>query len=142
MKRKFFEILTVSLITLAILFVPLAVFARIWQLHLEFVNHTAVVAKPNQQPGPRDRSATTQIATLESPPQFSKLIRDETETTSLLRTVQRAIIINLILELVVFIPLGFGLGIFWQSWYRTYRSALFQKQVAKLEKLWQQSIQS
>ncbi|MEB3149536.1 MAG: hypothetical protein VKL60_10975 [Sphaerospermopsis sp.] len=141
MKLKIFNVLTVGLVTLAVLSPGIIVFNLIWGRHLELVktqNLSCELTKIN--PGYASFSFSNQsVNTLESLTQ--KKIPANNFFLQLQMIVEQYKIVTILQWLVLATPICIGLGIIAYDRYLVYRAAVFKAQVEMLERLWQQSIE-
>jgi hypothetical protein len=141
MKLKILNVLTVGVVTLAVLSPGIIVFNLIWGRHIELVktqNLSCQVTKINQG---SDFLSLQQksINTLQSPIQEQLAPHNFFVKVQIL--VEQYKIVTILQWLVLCIPIGIGLGIIAYDRYLVYRAAVFQAQVEMLERLWQQSIE-
>jgi hypothetical protein len=141
MKLKICNVVTVGLVTLAVLSPGIMVFNLIFGEHIEFVktqNLSSEVTNINKS-----------YTTLFLPSQSINILESLTEKNltpnnfflQLQMIVQQYKIITILQCLVFITPIGIGLGIIAYDRYLVYRAAVFKAQVEMLERLWQQSIE-
>lgn len=141
MKLKILNVLTVGVVTLAVLAPGIIVFNLIWGRHIELVktqNLSCQVTNINQ--GSEFVSLQPKsINNLQSP------THDKSSTHNFFVQLQMLIeqykIAKILQWLVLTTPICIGLGIIAYDRYLVYRAAVFKAQVEMLEKLWQQSIE-
>lgn len=128
---KLKQIITVSLISFILLTPTLIVYAEIWQWHLDFLNAQSVSNNANQ--------FVSEISLLATSTSCEMGIErsDWTQQRSTLNLLTQNFLFTLCL-----IPLAVVLGILLQKTYRLYRAYIFRQQVQRLERLWQQNMQS
>ena len=141
MKCKFVKILTVCLITLAVLFPEVVVFGVVWDRHMSLVQIQHLACKGNQ-------ISTGKLAFY---PKQEDLVSDRYQTSNkffhanfveqFLTFNEHCKIVKIMQWLFLFIPIFLGILTLVYDRYLMYRAAIFQQQVEMLEKLWQQSIE-
>lgn len=142
MKVKFLNILTVGLITLAVLSPGLVVFGVIWGRHIQLVKTQNLFCQVNNNNISDDRSLTFQThRTPTFPTQASTKPPDHNLLTRLRNGAEQYYLATILQWLFLFIPICIGLVTIGYDRYLVYRAAVFQEQVAMLERLWQQSIE-
>jgi hypothetical protein len=141
MKLKILNVLTVSLVTLAVLSPGIIVFNLIWGRHIELVktqNLSCQVTKMNKGSEPFF-SQPESINTLQSPAKKKLPQHNFFEQLQILVTKYK--IATILQWLVLGTPVGIGLGILVYDRYLVYRTAVLKAQIEMLERLWQQSIE-
>ncbi|BCL36565.1 hypothetical protein [Nostoc sp. MS1] len=140
MKVKLLNVLTVCLITLAVLSPGLVVFSLVWLRHTEFVKTQNLEFETNKIYSANTTlfSATTN-QTL-APPQVSTQNPDQSIVNQLLTAEQYKLAV-LLQWFILLTPVFIGLGIIVYDRYLLYRAAILKEQIEMLEKLWQQSIE-
>lgn len=141
MKCKFVKILTVCLITLAVLSPEVVVFGVVWDRHMSLVQIQHLSCKGNQ-------ISTGKLAFY---PKQEDLVSDRDQTSNkyfnanfveqFLTFTEHYKIVKIMQWLFLFIPIFLGILTLVYDRYLMYRAAIFQQQVEMLEKLWQQSIE-
>jgi hypothetical protein len=127
--KALLKFLTVCLITL-VLISPALVVWRIWEYHNEFVSVQRVVLQDNY-------TALNQALSLKTNDrEFSPTLTVQSPSNS----VSSAITIPALLSLIASVPLGFYSGLLLSNRYQTRHNTTLERQVATLEKIWQQSI--
>lgn len=116
MRLKLAKLLTVCLITLAVLSPELLVLGVVWKYHLQLESTKSLASEMNKL------DSSNYIHTLLTCLQDEKFIY---------------LLCWFLLSLSIFV----GLGFFLYDRYLVYRASVLQKQVQMLEKLWQQSIE-
>jgi hypothetical protein len=141
MKLKILNVLTVGVVTLAVLAPGIIVFNLIWGRHIELVktqNLSCQVTNINQ--GSEFLSLQPKsINTLPSP--THQKLSPHNFFVQLQILVEQYKIATILQWLVLATPICIGLGIIAYDRYLVYRAAVFKAQVEMLEKLWQQSIE-
>ncbi|MBD2502357.1 hypothetical protein [Anabaena azotica] len=138
MKVKLLNVLTVSLLTLAVLSPGLLVFSVAWVRHIEFVKTQKLSFEVNKiNPANTTLSTTTQNLdqTL-----VSNQISDQNIVNQVLSAEQYKIAV-ILQWFILLTPVFIGLGIIVYDRYLIYRAAVLQAQIEMLERLWQQSIE-
>jgi hypothetical protein len=136
MRSRIVNIITVCLVTLAVLSPGVVVFGIIWGRHIELLeikNSTYAVNQIGKN--------TTDEALNQS------LLTTQQEDTKpnpaqeMLTTIEQYKIATLLEWFFLFFPICIGLAILFYDRYLVYRSAVLQEQIEMLERLWQQSIE-
>ncbi|WP_413174476.1 hypothetical protein [Anabaena azotica] len=141
MKLKLLNVLTVSLVTLAILSPGIIVFNLIWGRHIELVktqNLSCQVTKIKKDYSP----LSLQPESINTP-QFpaNKKLSQHNFFVQLQILAEQYKIATILQWLVLCTPIGIGFGILGYDRYLVYRAAVLKAQVEMLERLWQQSIE-
>jgi hypothetical protein len=141
MKLKLLNVLTASLVTLAILYPGIIVFNLIWGRHIELVktqNLSCQVTKIKKGYNP----LSLQPESINTPqfPANRKLSRHNF-FVQLQILAEQYKIATILQWLVLCTPIGIGFGILGYDRYLVYRAAVLKAQVEMLERLWQQSIE-
>ncbi|ADI65048.1 hypothetical protein [Trichormus azollae] len=141
MKLKLLDVLTASLVTLAILYPGIIVFNLICGRHIELVNTqnlSCQVTKIKKGYNP----LSLQLESINTPqfPANRKLSRHNF-FVQLQILAEQYKIATILQWLVLFTPIGIGFGILGYDRYLVYRAAVLKAQVEMLERLWQQSIE-
>ncbi|MBW4641739.1 MAG: hypothetical protein KME23_01720 [Goleter apudmare HA4340-LM2] len=141
MRVKLVNVLTVCVVTLAVLSPALLVFSVVWGKHIELVETQSSACEINKDCVRKNTSSSRSKIINHS--QYQASIQNSTHTLEHQRlTVAEQYQLAIILQWVFFlIPIFFGVGIIIYDRYLVYRAAVFKEQVAMLEKLWQQSIE-
>ncbi|MEA5578753.1 hypothetical protein [Anabaena sp. UHCC 0451] len=141
MKLKILNVLTVGLVTLAVLSPGIIVFNLIWGRHIELVrtqNLSCQITKINK--GSDSLSLQPQsINTLPSP--TSKKLSQHNFFVQVQILAKQYKIAAILQWLVLATPIGIGFWIIGYDRYLVYRAAVLKAQVEMLERLWQQSIE-
>ena len=141
MKCKFVNVLTVCLITLAVLSPGVVVFGVVWERHMSLVQIQHLACKGNQ-------ISTGKLA---FSPKQEDLVSDRDETSNklfnanfveqLLSFTEYYKILKILQWFFLSIPILLGILIIVYDRYLMYRAAIFQQQVEMLERLWERSIE-
>ena len=141
MKVKLLKVLTVSLVTLALISPGVAVFTIVWGQHREFVktqNLSCELPKINiayPQLVPQTKIINTQ-------PFLVKVKSSDNNFLHQLKIAAKKYKLVTILQwLFLVIPICIGVGIIAYDRYLVYRAAVLKEHIAMLEKMWQQSIE-
>jgi hypothetical protein len=141
MKVKLLNVLTVSLVTLALISPGVIVFAIVWGQHREFVktqNLSCELQKINIA-SPK-LSSQTQIINTQS-----SLVKVKLSDRNFLHQLQMAArkykLATILQWLFLVTPICIGIGIIAYDRYLVYRAAVLKEHVAMLERMWQQSIE-
>ncbi|BAT55729.1 unknown protein [Nostoc sp. NIES-3756] len=140
MKVRLLNVLTVCLVTLAVLSPGLVVFSLVWVRHTEFVKTQKIEFEANKINSANTTlfSATTN-QNLE-PTQVSTQLSDQNLVNQLLTAEQYKLAV-LLQWFILLTPVFIGLGIIVYDRYLIYRAAVLKEQIEMLERLWQQSIE-
>jgi hypothetical protein len=140
MKVKLLNVLTVCLVTLAVLSPGLVVFSLVWIRHTEFVKTQKLEFAANKiNPTNTTLFTTTTNQNLEAP-HVSTQVSDQNIVNQLLTAEQYQLAV-LLQWFILLTPVFIGLGIIVYDRYLIYRAAVLKEQIEMLEKLWQQSIE-
>ncbi|MBO1056545.1 hypothetical protein VB638_04925 [Dolichospermum sp. UHCC 0684] len=141
MKVKLLNVLTVSLVTLALISPGVVVFAIVWGQHREFVktqNLSCELPKINiasPQLVPQQKIINTQ-------PSLVKVKLSNNNFLHQLKIAARKYKLATILQWIFLItPICTGIGIIAYDRYLVYRAAVLKEHIAILERMWQQSIE-
>ncbi|HEY9800317.1 MAG TPA: hypothetical protein V6D25_08155 [Leptolyngbyaceae cyanobacterium] len=138
MKVKLLNVLTVCLLTLAVLSPGLLVFSVAWVRHIEFVKTQKLPFEVNKI-NPANTTLSTTTPNLDQP-LVSNQISDQNIVNQVLTAEQYKIAV-ILQWFILLTPVFIGLGIIVYDRYLIYRAAVLQEQIEMLEKLWQQSIE-
>lgn len=141
MKLKILNVLTVSMVTLAVLAPGIIVFNLVWGQHIELVktqNLSCQVTNINQGSEPLSLQPKS-INTLQSP--VYKKLSPHNFFVKLKIIVQQYKIVAILQWIVLSIPILIGFGVIAYDRYLIYRAAVFKAQVEMLERLWEHSIE-
>jgi hypothetical protein len=141
MKVKFLNVLTVCLVTLAVLFPGLVVLSVVWGRHIELVKTQNLACEfKNNSAG--NTTLSPQIAgTNSSQSQPSIQLSDRNAVNQVLTAVEQYKLAAIVQWVVLLTPIFVGLGIIVYDRYLVYRAALLQEQIEMLERLWRQGIE-
>ncbi|TAE56460.1 MAG: hypothetical protein EAZ87_18365 [Nostocales cyanobacterium] len=141
MKLKILNILTVSMVTLAVLAPGIIVFNLVWQRHIELVktqNLSCQITNINQDS--EFLSLQQQSINIPQSPVKNKL-SPHNFYAQLKTIVKQYKILTICKWLVLSIPILIGFAVIAYDRYLIYRAAVFKAQVEMLERLWKQSIE-
>jgi hypothetical protein len=147
MRSKLVQLLTVYLMTLAIIFPALVVFGIVWQRHLEIKkiqhfacesNHTSLSAVADFSSKSNFYSTNSCVSPIRE--KETVLHQEKNIFDVFFSNTQDETFIYLV-EWFLFMPVVLGFGIVLYNKYLLYQAAVFQKQVEMLERLWQQNIE-
>ncbi|MEH2061124.1 MAG: hypothetical protein V7K50_02455 [Nostoc sp.] len=139
MKAKLLNVLTVCVVTLAVLSPELVVFGIIWERHIELVKSQNLAAQVS--------NTTTDALTLAPQtegthsPQTSIQSSDRNVVHQMLTVAEQYKFANILQWFFLLTPICVGLGILFYDRYLVHRAAVLKEQVEMLERLWQQSIE-
>lgn len=139
MRAKIVNILTVCLLTLAVLSPGVVVFGVIWGRHIELLETKDSTSELNHI-GVNTADESPLLATKTE----VKNLDPNTEPNpaqEILSTVEQYEIATMLEWVFLFIPLCVGFGILFYDRYLVYRAAILQEQIEMLERMWQQSIE-
>jgi hypothetical protein len=141
LKVKLLNVLTVCLVTLAVLSPGVVVFSVVWGRHTELVKtqNLACVVNKNNSDNARLSTQTTSINP--SPNQPNTKFSDCNVVNQILTATEQYRLATLLQWLILLTPICIGLGILVYDRYLVYRAAVLKEQIAMLERLWQQSIE-
>ncbi|MBS3025845.1 MAG: hypothetical protein HCA25_01780 [Dolichospermum sp. DET50] len=141
MKIKLLKVLTVSLVTLALISPGVGVFTIVWGQHREFVktqNLSCELPKINiasPQLVPQTKIINTQ-------PSLVKVkLSDNNFLHQLKIAAKKYNLVTILQWLFLVTPICVGVGIIAYDRYLVYRAAVLKEHIAMLEKMWQQSIE-
>ncbi|MFY7799272.1 MAG: hypothetical protein ACOVQ3_09895 [Dolichospermum sp.] len=141
MKVKFLNLLTVSLVTLALISPGIIVFAIVWGQHKEFVktqNLSCELPKINiasPQLAPQTKIINTQ-------PSLVKVkLSDNNFLHQLEIAVKKYKLATILQWLFLVTPIFIGVVIIAYDRYLVYRAAVLKEHIAMLERMWEQSIE-
>ncbi len=141
MKVKFLNVLTVCLVTFAVLSPGLVVLSVVWGRHIELVK-TQNLACEFKKNSADDTTFSPQIAsTNSSQSQSSIQLSERNAVNQVLTAVEQYKLAAILQWFVLLTPIFVGLGIIVYDRYLVYRAALLQEQIEMLERLWQQGIE-
>ncbi|MEH2054782.1 MAG: hypothetical protein V7K97_01100 [Nostoc sp.] len=139
MKAKLLNVLTVCVVTLAVLSPELVVFGIIWERHLELVKSQNLAAEVNNT----NTDALTLAPQTEGThsPQTSIQSSDRNVVHQMLTVAEQYKFANILQWFFLLTPICVGLGILFYDRYLVHRAAVLKEQVEMLERLWRQSIE-
>ncbi|MHC5596864.1 MAG: hypothetical protein ACYTXC_13135 [Nostoc sp.] len=139
MKAKLLNVLTVCVVTLAVLSPELVVFGIIWERHIELVKSQNLAAQVNNT----NTDALTLAPQTEGThsPQTSIQSSDRNVVHQMLTVAEQYKFANILQWFFLLTPICVGLGILFYDRYLVHRAAVLKEQVEMLERLWQQSIE-
>jgi hypothetical protein len=141
MKVKLLNVLTVCVITLAVLSPALLAFSIVWGRHIELVKAQNSICEVNNNSKTNEFLVPQRDAIVSSQNQDSITTSENHLKPQKLTAIEQYQLAT-ILEWVFFLtPICIGLGIIVYDRYLVYRNAVFKEQVEMLERLWQQSIE-
>ncbi|MBO3461038.1 hypothetical protein G7B40_018330 [Aetokthonos hydrillicola Thurmond2011] len=141
MKLKIVNVLTVCLITLAVLSPELVVFGVVWEQHMELVEIQHLACESNQSnPAKLELAPKQEVKTSYQHKRRNKFFNTDF-FEQILTIAEQYNIDNILQRFLLLIPILLGLLAFLYDRYLTYRAAIFQKRVEMLERLWQHSIE-
>ena len=141
MKVKLLNVLTVSLVTLALISPGVVVFAIVWGQHREFVKtqNLSCESQTIKIASSKDVSTTKIINTRPS------LLQTKSSENNFLHQAQIVVkkyqIVNILQWIFLITPICIGALIIAYDRYLVYRSAVLKAQIAMLERMWQESIE-
>lgn len=139
MKAKLLNVLTVCVVTLAVLSPELVVFGIIWERHLDLVKSQNLADEVNKA----NTDALALVPQTESThsPQTSIQSSDRNVVHQMLSVAEEYKFATILQWFFLLTPICVGLGILFYDRYLVHRAALLKEQVEMLERLWQQSIE-
>ena len=141
MKVKLLNVLTVCLVTLAVLSPGVVVFSIVWGRHTELVKTQDLACVVNKNNSDNARLSTQTKTLNSSPNQPNTKLSDCNVVNQILTATEQYRLATLLQWLILLTPICIGLGILVYDRYLVYRAAVLKEQIAMLERLWQQSIE-
>jgi hypothetical protein len=141
MKVKLLNVLTVCLVTLAVVSPGLVVFGVIWGRHIELVKTQNLSCAINHNNLVNPALFHQQKSKSTSQYQANIKISNRNFLKQMQVGIEQYQIVTILQWLFLFTPICIGLGIIGYDRYLVYRAAVFKAQVEMLERLWQQSIE-
>ncbi len=146
MKGKVINVLTVCLVTLAVLSPEIVVFGVIWQRHLELekiqvANTFNEFDNFNFLENPSiylEKTYTTSFLDSIEAKQELDIMSFVQELSALLDKYNFFVILQ---RLLLLIPIGIAISIFIYDRYLIYRAAIYKQQVQMLEKMWHNNVE-
>ncbi|WP_373526800.1 hypothetical protein [Nostoc sp.] len=139
MKAKLLNVLTVCVVTLAVLSPELVVFGIIWERHLDLVKSQNLADEVNK--ANTDALALVPQTEGTHSPQTSIQFSDRNVVHQMLSVAEEYKFATILQWFFLLTPICVGLGILFYDRYLVHRAALLKEQVEMLERLWQQSIE-
>ncbi|MFN6483762.1 MULTISPECIES: hypothetical protein [unclassified Nostoc] len=139
MKAKLLNVLTVCVVTLAVLSPGLVVFGIIWERHLELVKSHNLASEVNNTTIDAPTLAPQTEGT--HSPQTSIQSSDRNVVHQMLTVAEQYKFATILQWFFLLTPICVGLGILFYDRYLVHRAAVLKEQVEMLERLWQQSIE-
>lgn len=130
MKIKFLNVLTVCLVTLAVLSPGLAVFSIVLGRHAELVKTQHSACEVNKSSSPKASANPLQS-------QPSTQVSDCNAVNQLLTAVEQYRLATILQWFILLTPIFVGLGIIAYDRYLVYRANVLKEQIEMLERLWQ-----
>jgi hypothetical protein len=150
MKGKVVSILTVGLVTLAVLSPELVVFGIVWQRHLELEKiynadtfttnidlDVNIPNTPNTRSYLKSDESNSFLHSFETQQKLNAVTFVQ-ELSALLKKYSFFVILQ---RLLLFIPIGISITIFIYDRYLSYRATVYKEQVDMLEKMWHFNIE-
>ncbi|MDF5708811.1 MAG: hypothetical protein PUP90_14395 [Nostoc sp. S4] len=138
MKVKLLNLLTVCIVTLAVLSPGLVVFGIIWERHLELLESQNLACQVSKTSGAIAVTPQTESTPLS---QTSIQSSDQNVVNQMVTIAEQYKFGTILQWFFLLTPICIGLGIIFYDRYLVYRAAIFKEQVEMLERLWQQSIE-
>ncbi|MFS0513888.1 hypothetical protein ACEYW6_04070 [Nostoc sp. UIC 10607] len=139
MKAKLLNVLTVCVVTLAVLSPGVVVFSIVWERHLELVKSQNLACEVNKIS--TDAPALAPRIEGTHSPQASIQSSDRNLIHQMLTVAEQYKFATILQWFFLLIPICVGLGILFYDRYLVHRAAVLKEQVEMLERLWQQSIE-
>jgi hypothetical protein len=141
MKVKLLNVLTVCVVTLAVLSPGLLVFSIVWGRHIELVKAQNLTWEVNNNSKANEFLVPQSERVPFTSNQTSTSISNPNLETQKLTVVEQYQLVIFLEWFFLLTPICVGLGIIAYDRYLVYRNAVFKEQVEMLERLWQQSIE-
>jgi hypothetical protein len=139
MKAKLLNVLTVCVLTLAVLSPELVVFGIVWERHLELVKSQNLAYEVNNTT--KDAPALAPQKEVTHSPQTNIQSSDRNVIHQMLTVAEQYKFATILQWFFLLTPICVGLGILFYDRYLVHRAAVLKEQVEMLERLWQQSIE-
>jgi hypothetical protein len=139
MKAKLLNVLTVCVVTLAVLSPEIVVFGIIWERHLELVKSQNLAHEVNNTSANAPALAPQTEGT--HSPQTNIQSSDRNVVHQMLTVAEQYKFATILQWFFLLTPICIGLGILFYDRYLVHRAAVLKEQVEMLERLWQQSIE-
>jgi len=141
MKVKLLNVLTVGLVTLALISPGVVVFAIVWGEHREFVktqNLSCELPKINIA----SPQLVSQTKVINTQPSLANVKSSDNNFLHQIQIATKKYKLATILQWIFLItPICIGIGIIAYDRYIVYRAAVLKEHIAMLERMWQQSIE-
>ena len=141
MKVKLLNVLTVCVVTLAVVSPAIVVFSIVWERHIELAKAQNSTCEVNNNIKANEFLFSQNENVNSSGIQTSISISKPKLTTQKLTALEQYQLATIIEWFFLLTPICVGLGIIVYDRYIGYRNAVFKEQVEMLERLWQQSIE-
>jgi hypothetical protein len=141
MKVKLLIVLTVCIVTLAVLSPAILVFSMVYGRHIELVKAQNSTCEMNNNSRANDFLVSQNEGVPFTSNQESISTSKPNLETQNLTAVEQYQLATILEWFFLITPIYVGLGIIGYDRYLVYRNAVFQEQVEMLERLWQQSIE-
>ncbi|MBR8833129.1 MAG: hypothetical protein DSM106950_03550 [Stigonema ocellatum SAG 48.90 = DSM 106950] len=138
MKCKFVNILTVCLITLAVLSPELLVFGVVWEQHMSLEQIQILAYKGNEISTGKLAFSPKQEEIVSDRDKTNNKFFDTTFVEQFLPYTKNYKFVKILQWFFLCIPIFLGILTLVYDRYLMYRAAIFQQQVQMLERLWQQ----
>ena len=135
MKAKLLNVLTVCVVTLAVLSPEIVVFGIVWERHLELVKSQNLAYEVNNTTIDAPQTEGTHS------PQTNIQSSDRNVVHQMLTVAEQYKFGTILQWFFLLTPICIGLGILFYDRYLVHRAAVLKEQVEMLERLWQQSIE-
>lgn len=139
MKAKLLNVLTVCVVTLAVLSPGLVVFGIVWERHLELVKSHNLACEVHKTS--RNTPALAPRTEGTHSPQISIQSSNRNVVNQMLTVAEQYKFASILQWFFLLTPICIGLGILFYDRYLVHRAAVLKEQVEMLERLWQQSIE-
>ncbi|MEH2331970.1 hypothetical protein [Nostoc sp.] len=139
MKAKLLNVLTVCVVTLAVLSPELVVFGIVWERHLELIKSQNLACEVKNTT--TDAPALAPHTEGTHSPQTNIQSSDRNVIHQMLTVAEQYKFATILQWFFLLTPICVGLGILFYDRYLVHRAAVLKEQVEMLERLWQQSIE-
>lgn len=139
MKAKLLNVLTVCVVTLAMLSPGVVVFGIIWERHLDLVKSQNLAYEVNKTT--KDAPTLAHHTEVTHSPQTNIQSSDCNVIHQMLTVAEKYKFAAILQWFFLLTPICVGLGILFYDRYLVHRAAVLKEQVEMLERLWQQSIE-
>lgn len=141
MRLKIVKIVTVCLITLAVISPGMVVLGVVWKQHLALERIQPLSCQVSQSSLANLALASQKKVTVLEQAETSKQFLNLDLVDQFLSVITQDSFARMLQFLILLIPIVLGIFTFCYDRYLVYRANVFQQQVERLEKLWQQSIE-